>query len=901
MYSHPSLKLTQSLISRTSTHAYYVAINERTIDSRYIRHSFRKRFTTSFRVSEFAGRHKSQDANESTPAPEDGVSTRSSKEPDEIARDARKRFGDVLPPGFLNPDEHTIYKRLYGTPRAQSAEDIESDLAAQTLHKASEPDGPDVDLLSESEDGTLRAVPYATEQAIDSDSSSFADAAVRSSEKLAQRKAKMERAHFFKTAGKAEIDEALLTASDQRLGAIDVADDWAQLHDMGREMYLDDVRYLQMEQLLRRDSQPAQADNMLRDLFLRYRSGREIVPIDQVQQSLADTESHNEEMDDDDDAFEAVQRTHPFTEVNRFRTFPTTLQLPKDELVRPISRILSAQSIPQLTRTAQGAFGGPELPWSASTPRYAKNKQQKPIPLSPMQTEMTPAEANSYLTAVAPGVYASVTSVLTEVRKRLGAEWLQTLMRKPGGPRILDAGSGGAGVLSMRDVLAAEWQLMHDQTDDAQASKSLSLADGQTGAAPADVPTGKATVLIGNDCLRQRISTMLDNTTFVPRLPDYINASDDTASQRGKFDIIIAPHSLWPIFEEHKRKRHVANLWSLLDSTGGVLILLEKGLPKGFETVAAARQFLLDKRIQSGPVPDEPVADELDPGVLLDESERPAPKDAGMIIAPCTNHTTCPMYSRHGGLQDKRNCCHFEQRYIRPPFLQSLLGAKDKNYEDVKFSYLAVMRGRDLRSEQSKLLQGDEATDRAFAGYEHESEQSLDEDEVTFDPTAPAIPETARISVPGSVPHSLNLPRAVLPPLKRTGHVIIDLCTPSGRLERWTVPRSFSKQAYRDARKSSWGDLWALGAKTRVVKDKKDIVQVVKGKKRAVDSKGRKISATGKKLPTRAKNVVDVPVNERGRVAEQDIKVRAGGRQRHGKIKGIRDKRIRQESKLGSD
>jgi hypothetical protein len=30
------------------------------------------------------------------------------------------------------------------------------------------------------------------------------------------------------------------------------------------------------------------------------------------------------------------------------------------------------------------------------------------------------------------------------------------------------------------------------------------------------------------------------------------------------------------------------------------------------------------------------------------------------------------------------------------------------------------------------------------------------------------------------------------------------------------VPRSFSRQAYRDARKSDWGDLWALGAKTRV-------------------------------------------------------------------------------------
>jgi Predicted rRNA methylase len=52
--------------------------------------------------------------------------------------------------------------------------------------------------------------------------------------------------------------------------------------------------------------------------------------------------------------------------------------------------------------------------------------------------------------------------------------------------------------------------------------------------------------------------------------------------------------------------------------------------------------------------------------------------------------------------------------------------------------------------------------------------------------------------------------------MKRRGHVTFDLCTPAGKIERWTVPRSYSRQAYRDARKSHWGDLWALGAKTRV-------------------------------------------------------------------------------------
>jgi ribosomal protein RSM22 (predicted rRNA methylase) len=44
----------------------------------------------------------------------------------------------------------------------------------------------------------------------------------------------------------------------------------------------------------------------------------------------------------------------------------------------------------------------------------------------------------------------------------------------------------------------------------------------------------------------------------------------------------------------------------------------------------------------------------------------------------------------------------------------------------------------------------------------------------------------------------------------------MDVCTPAGKIGRWTISKSFSMAAYRDARKANWGDLWALGAKTRV-------------------------------------------------------------------------------------
>lgn len=121
---------------------------------------------------------------------------------------------------------------------------------------------------------------------------------------------------------------------------------------------------------------------------------------------------------------------------------------------------------------------------------------------------------------------------------------------------------------------------------------------------------------------------------------------------------------------------------------------------------------------------------------------------------------------------------------------------------------------------------------------------------------------------------SLALPRAVLPPLKRRGHVILDLCTPAGTLERWTVPRSFSRQAFRDARKSSWGDLWALGAKTTVPrvpkikkrkpKEEEDVV-VAEGLQWQGDTYGEIVGGSG---------------------------TGEGGKRRTGpKVKGVREKR----------
>ncbi|KAI4850962.1 hypothetical protein E4T45_05274 [Aureobasidium sp. EXF-8846] len=569
-------------------------------------------------------------------------------------------------------------------------------------------------------------------------------------------------------------------------------------------------------------------------------------------------------------------RAHPLTVANRFGTPSSTVQLPASSFVDPVTRLVSGVPNKHISEVAHRIFGGVGLPYSTSTPQLALNLPQKAIPLNPSQGRMSDMDADIFTTTLMPGIYASVFSVLVETRKRLGSSWLEGLLTREGGPRILDAGGAGVGVMAARDVLQAEWERMHDTSEDEDSFMAIAEAGGKTGGESIPAPVGKATVLTSNEALRYRASKLLDNTTFLPRLPDYMHATDESARERGKYDIIIAPHTLWPLKEDHIRKQYVKNLWSLLSTDGGVLVLLEKGVPRGFELVAAARELLLNSRISS-PGNEAMSEDVEEPGEGTVWGKQP--KDKGMIVAPCTNHLGCPMYVNRGVSKGRKDFCHFKQRYIRPPFLQKILGAKHRNHEDVEFSYVSVMRGRDLRDrDEENIIQGEVATDRAFIGFET-PQAATEEVEDEFDPTAPAVPDMEDTST-SETPHSLSLPRMVLPPLKRQGHVIIDMCTPAGTLERWTVPRSFSKQAYRDARKASWGDIWALGAKSRTPKN----VRVGRGKEELG-------GVEKKKKASKAKNTVEVGYDSAGNIKEEDIKVKTGGRMRQGKIKGIRDKR----------
>jgi ribosomal protein RSM22 (predicted rRNA methylase) len=135
--------------------------------------------------------------------------------------------------------------------------------------------------------------------------------------------------------------------------------------------------------------------------------------------------------------------------------------------------------------------------------------------------------------------------------------------------------------------------------------------------------------------------------------------------------------------------------------------------------------------------------------------------------------------------------------------------------EDTKFSYVVVRRGprpvtEASTSQLAHLKTGPLTPSNDGPDYLQEAK---DDDGNSFGPpavyevvedeaTSLAQPAAERVALEVD---ALSWPRLVAPPMKRSGHVILDACAKSGQIERFTIPKSQGKQPYHDARKARWG------------------------------------------------------------------------------------------------
>lgn len=213
----------------------------------------------------------------------------------------------------------------------------------------------------------------------------------------------------------------------------------------------------------------------------------------------------------------------------------------------------------------------------------------------------------------------------------------------------------------------------------------------------------------------------------------------------------------------------------------------------------------------------------------------PAPPKHGHVIAPCPHDAQCPMYAAapvpRGFLQFRKReekrpgerpgnrkeqslkrekqgiqggggrkwWCHFNQKLQDPQiFDQDPLAVKGDGTEVAKYSYVVIRKGVARPKENAHMIRTLKEPDIREELVLHDREKRK---------------------------AAYSWPRIIAPPLKNPGHIILDVCSPMSvrepqepSLERLTITKSQGKQAYFDARKSSWGDLWPFGSRKPGVK-----------------------------------------------------------------------------------
>lgn len=515
--------------------------------------------------------------------------------------------------------------------------------------------------------------------------------------------------------------------------------------------------------------------------------------------------------------------------------------------------------------------------------------------------------------------FASLSAALKETRRRMGEGWAPR--------RVLDVGFGPAtGMVALNEIMGEEWQpekktavVIGHPYMAKRAEVLLGSQWHETGIKPEEKPEAKPEAEVNSESEQPKtLEETLEETqttettetteptkpttkteppkptiktTITQQVP--LNASGRMAEQK-KYDLIMSTHQLNGGTGDFNRKveKRTTQLLDLL-APGGVLILVERGNPLGFESIARARQVML--RPESGgdgnwhgaahlsPVDvvfvedndagpsegragtklsEEEIAEFGLPKELLeaydvegDYDDRARVSREGFfklrVLGPCTHHAECPLQlgaeSREKDRAGRFGWCKFGQVVQRAKFVRELKKgqylaarwtsadsgrAKDgrglagkgrpygKSHETAVFSYLSVVR-EDVgaSSSNSTTNTGADTTSNINSGADTETNTknttNTGADTTDITPT----PDPARI---------------LRQPLKRDGHVVMEVCS-EGRIGQWTVPRSFGKQAYHDARKADGGDLWRLGAKTRVTRETnaEKLERFLKGKKQA--------------------------------------------------------------------
>ncbi|CAG8516268.1 1164_t:CDS:10 [Ambispora leptoticha] len=361
-------------------------------------------------------------------------------------------------------------------------------------------------------------------------------------------------------------------------------------------------------------------------------------------------------------------------------------------------------------------------------------KAAKESPLKPHLLTYGTRESMAYLVGYMPIAYGPIFNVLAELQRRIPDF-------KP--KRVLDFGTGpGTAIWATQQV----WQ--NDPEIFVGIDKSHSM------------------LAIANSLLSMQPATDQSQKVVFRRFLEYNPAAT-------KYDLVISAFSLNEL-SENARRTTLDSMWKL---TRDILVLIERGTPAGFDTIAKARQTILQESnnqlvvVEQNNLSSSAYIVERD-AAINEPKETTEELNGAHVVAPCPHDGICPLMA-------SRNWCHFSQRIQRPSYLMRTKKSKF-NLEDSMYSYVILRKGIRPEYNFSRHLGDPKST---LHSHEYFTIQELKD-------------------------NAYHWSRLILPPIKRKGHIVMDVCHKKGFIERCVIPKSQGKIEYRDAKKSMWGDLF---------------------------------------------------------------------------------------------
>jgi len=268
-----------------------------------------------------------------------------------------------------------------------------------------------------------------------------------------------------------------------------------------------------------------------------------------------------------------------------------------------------------------------------------------------------------------------------------------------------------------------------------------------------------------------------------------------------KYDLIVAVDSLSHLSSRARRKA-LDKLW---ESCEGMLIVVNHGR-RAFQTTNQARDFFLQKNLQEQRKRSRSISDGTD-----DEKIVPG----GRIVAPCPHMQDCPMQGMKYG-------CHFGIRIPKSDFPskseQAEIQPKSQIGNNILGSYSYVVF--DKRSGQCDMANTngtgpDSSSSSTIAAGNTNDGLSSSRDVGNTEEIVPKerLDEFGNTTEKIRKPYTLEkveehrYSKVVSPPLKKGGHVLLELCTPDGAYLRANIGRS-TGDAFKSAKYLQWGDHW---------------------------------------------------------------------------------------------